>query len=63
MLVLATRNRKKRDELREILGGAGVELRDLSDWPAAPEVVEDGAGNPGASKSNFRSGPREEDKS
>jgi XTP/dITP diphosphohydrolase len=43
MLVLATRNRKKRDELLEILGGAGVELRDLSDWPHLPDVVEDGA--------------------
>jgi XTP/dITP diphosphohydrolase len=42
MLVLATRNRKKRDELLEILGGIGVELRDLSDWPDVPEVVEDG---------------------
>jgi XTP/dITP diphosphohydrolase len=43
MLVLATRNRKKRDELLEILGGAGPELRDLSHWPDLPEVVEDGA--------------------
>jgi XTP/dITP diphosphohydrolase len=42
MLVLATRNRKKRDELLEILGGAGMELRDLSDWLDLPDVVEDG---------------------
>jgi XTP/dITP diphosphohydrolase len=43
LVVLATRNPKKRGELLKILGGTGLELRDLSDWPAAPEVVEDGA--------------------
>jgi XTP/dITP diphosphohydrolase len=43
MLVLATRNRKKRDELIAILGSTGLEMRDLTDWPELPEVVEDGA--------------------
>ncbi len=43
MLVLATRNRKKRDELIAILGSTGIEIRDLTDWPELPEVVEDGA--------------------
>src|SRR6266481_5748084 len=42
LLVVGTRNRKKRDEIMEILGGLGLELKDLTDWPDAPEVVEDG---------------------
>src|SRR5215831_21178197 len=43
LLVVGTRNRKKLEEIREILGDLGPELRDLSQYPAAPEVVEDGA--------------------
>jgi XTP/dITP diphosphohydrolase len=42
VLVLGTRNRKKREEIVEILGDLGLDLRDLNDWPDAPEVVEDG---------------------
>jgi XTP/dITP diphosphohydrolase len=42
MLVLGTRNRKKRQEIEEIFGDLGLELADLSRWPDAPEVVEDG---------------------
>jgi XTP/dITP diphosphohydrolase len=42
LLVVGTRNRKKREEIMEILGGLGLELKDLTDWPDAPEVVEDG---------------------
>jgi XTP/dITP diphosphohydrolase len=42
LLVLGTRNAKKRLEIEEILGDLGLELRDLSGWPEAPEVVEDG---------------------
>jgi XTP/dITP diphosphohydrolase len=42
-LVLATRNRKKRQEIVEILGDLGLELQDLTAYPQAPEVVEDGA--------------------
>ena len=41
LLVVATRNAKKRQELLEILAGSGVELRDLTDWPDLPEVEED----------------------
>jgi XTP/dITP diphosphohydrolase len=41
VLVLGTRNAKKRGEIEEILGGLGIELQDLSRWPASPEVVED----------------------
>ena len=42
ILVLGTRNQKKKEELQEILGDLGLELRDLTSWPEAPEVVEDG---------------------
>ncbi len=41
VLVLGTRNRKKREEIEEILGDLEIELQDLSRWPDAPEVVED----------------------
>lgn len=41
-LILGTRNRKKLQELQEILGDLPLELRDLSAFPDAPEVVEDG---------------------
>ena len=43
LLVVGTRNPKKREEILEILGDGGGELRDLTHYPAAPEVVEDGA--------------------
>jgi XTP/dITP diphosphohydrolase len=43
ILVLGTRNAKKRKEIEEILGDLGIELQDLSMYPDAPEVVEDGA--------------------
>jgi XTP/dITP diphosphohydrolase len=42
VLVLATRNVKKRGEIEEILGDLGLDLQDLSRYPNAPEVVEDG---------------------
>jgi XTP/dITP diphosphohydrolase len=42
LLVLGTRNRKKREEIEEILGDLGLELADLSRFPNALEVVEDG---------------------
>jgi XTP/dITP diphosphohydrolase len=41
-LVLGTRNAKKRKEIEEILGGLGLALADLSAYPDAPEVDEDG---------------------
>jgi len=43
LLVLGTRNRKKREEIVEILDGLGLEFGDLSQWPDLPEVEEDGA--------------------
>jgi XTP/dITP diphosphohydrolase len=42
VLVLGTRNPKKRLELLEILADLGIELRDLTSYPQAPEVEEDG---------------------
>jgi XTP/dITP diphosphohydrolase len=43
VLILGTRNAKKRQEIVEILGDLPLELRDLTAYPDAPEVVEDGA--------------------
>jgi XTP/dITP diphosphohydrolase len=42
LLVLATRNAKKRKEIEEILGDLGIPLQDLSLYPDAPDIVEDG---------------------
>ena len=42
ILVVGTRNRKKREELLDILSGLPIELRDLTSFPEAPEVEEDG---------------------
>jgi XTP/dITP diphosphohydrolase len=42
LLVVGTRNPKKREEILEILGDPPIEVRDLTAWPDAPEVVEDG---------------------
>src|SRR6516162_457531 len=43
LLVLGTRNRKKRQEIVELLGDLGWELGDLNDWPEMPEVEETGS--------------------
>ena len=42
LLVLGTRNRKKRGEIAEIIGDLGLELGDLTAWPDLPEVEETG---------------------
>ena len=42
VLVLGTRNAKKRDELAATLQGLNLEIRDVTAYPNAPEVVEDG---------------------
>ena len=42
ILVLGTHNIKKRREIEEILGDLGLTLQDLSLYPNAPDVVEDG---------------------
>jgi XTP/dITP diphosphohydrolase len=41
LLVLGTRNRKKREEIVEILADLGLTFGDLSEFPGAAEVVED----------------------
>ena len=42
-LVLATRNHKKTEEMRRILSGTGLLLKNLEDFPFCPEIAEDGA--------------------
>jgi XTP/dITP diphosphohydrolase len=42
VIVLGTRNAKKREEILEILGDLPLDFQDLTRWPAAPEVEEDG---------------------
>ncbi len=41
-LVLATRNRHKGEELAALLGGMGIMIRTLDEFPDAPDVIEDG---------------------
>jgi XTP/dITP diphosphohydrolase len=43
LLILGTRNRKKRQEIVQILQSPGLTFGDLSEWPQAPEIEEDGA--------------------
>ena len=43
LLVLGTRNRKKRKEIVQILESPGLTFGDLNDWPDAPEIDEDGS--------------------
>src|SRR5262245_56915596 len=43
LLVVGTRNVKKLGELLEILGDLPIELTDLTRYPQAPEVEEDGS--------------------
>lgn len=40
-MVIATRNRKKVEEIKRILEGVPVELLSLDDFPDCPEVAED----------------------
>jgi XTP/dITP diphosphohydrolase len=42
-LVLATRNRHKGEELIALLGGLGITIHTLDEFPDAPDVVEDGS--------------------
>lgn len=41
-LVLASRNQKKAEEIRELLGPAGFDVRGLAEFPEVGEVLEDG---------------------
>jgi XTP/dITP diphosphohydrolase len=40
-IVLATRNRKKVEEIRRIAAGLPITVLSLDDFPDCPEVVED----------------------
>jgi XTP/dITP diphosphohydrolase len=42
-LVVASRNRKKSAEIRDLLGPFRIEVVGVYDFPAVPEVVEDGS--------------------
>lgn len=42
LLVVGTRNRKKREEIVELIGDLGIEIADLGRFPQAPAVEEDG---------------------
>ncbi|MBF0448215.1 MAG: XTP/dITP diphosphatase [Magnetococcales bacterium] len=41
-IVLATRNKKKVEEIRRVLQDSSVTLLSLADFPDCPEVIEDG---------------------
>jgi XTP/dITP diphosphohydrolase len=43
ILIIATRNKNKVREFREILGNMKFEIRSLDDFPPIPEPIEDGA--------------------
>lgn len=40
-IVLASRNRKKAEEIQRILAGQPIEVRSLADFPDCPDVIED----------------------
>ncbi len=42
-IVLATRNKKKVEEIKRITEGMAVRIFTLDDFPGCPEVEEDGA--------------------
>ncbi|MBX9681457.1 MAG: RdgB/HAM1 family non-canonical purine NTP pyrophosphatase [Gemmataceae bacterium] len=42
ILLIASRNAKKKKEILEILGDLSIELRTVADYPDSPEVEEDG---------------------
>lgn len=41
VVLLASHNRHKLDEVREILGARGIRVESLDDWPDVPEAPED----------------------
>jgi XTP/dITP diphosphohydrolase len=42
-LVIATTNKGKLREIREILSGLDIKIKSIADYPGCPDVVEDGA--------------------
>ena len=41
-LIVATKNKKKLEEIEHILKGLNVEISSLADYPAAPRIIENG---------------------
>ncbi|MBO0699721.1 MAG: RdgB/HAM1 family non-canonical purine NTP pyrophosphatase [Zavarzinella sp.] len=41
-LVIGSRNKKKLEELRDLLGDLPIEITDLSPWPEVPDAAETG---------------------
>ena len=41
-IVLATKNKKKVEEIRRITGGTGIKILTMDDFPGCPEAEEDG---------------------
>ena len=41
-LVVATKNKKKLGEIKEILKGLDLEITSLADYPKAPRIIENG---------------------
>lgn len=41
-LVVATKNKKKLEEIKEILKGLDLEITSLADYPNAPRIIENG---------------------
>jgi len=42
VIVLATRNKKKIEEIKRIIEGTSISIQTLADFPSLPEVEEDG---------------------
>ncbi len=42
-LVVATKNRKKLEEIKQILKGLGLKITSLTDYPRPPKIVENGS--------------------
>jgi XTP/dITP diphosphohydrolase len=41
-LVVATKNKKQLEEIKEILKGLGLEVTSLADYPESPRIIENG---------------------
>lgn len=41
-LVVATKNKKKLKEIKEILKGKAIKLSSIEDYPGAPRIIENG---------------------
>ena len=41
-LLVATRNKKKLEEIRELLSGLDIKITSLQDYEGLPKIIEDG---------------------